>query len=273
MSAPDAVPFVKWAGGKRSLLHRLLHHAPKKIRTYHEPFVGGGALFYALRAEDRFSKARLNDANERLMRTYGAVQKDVEGVIRRLRRMPNEEEFFYRTRARRIDKEVHSAVAAWLLYLNRTCFNGLYRVNKKGDFNAPFGKYENPTICNAENLRACSRALAGVKLTSVDFMAAAMHATEGDFVYFDPPYLPRSGAGTEFTTYTKDHFGIEEHRVLRDTARELKSSGVRVLVSNSGAEEIRELYAEGFEVEEVRGARNIGKDQFCRGAMPDLLIW
>jgi len=271
VTAPDAVPFVKWAGGKRSLLHRLLHHAPKKIGTYHEPFAGGAALFWALKSEGRFAKARLNDTNARLIRTYQAVQKDVEGVIKRLHRMPNDETFFLKTRAKKIDDEVHTAVAAWMIYMNRTCFNGLYRENKKGEFNSPFGHYENPTICNAENLRACSAALAGVKLSTADFMAAAMHAKAGDFVYFDPPYLRRSG--TEFTSYTRDHFGIEEHRVLRDTMRTLKESGVRVLLSNSGAEEIRELYSQGFELEEVKGRRSIAASTFHREAMPDLLIW
>lgn len=269
MSAPDATPFVKWAGGKRSLLHRLLHHAPKKIRTYHEPFVGGGALFYALRAENRFTKARLNDANQRLMRTYNAVQKDVIGVIGRLKRMPNDEAFFYKTRARKIDKEVDAAVAAWLLYLNRTCFNGLYRVNKKGDFNTPFGKHANPTICNAENLRACSRALEGVKLSSVDFMTAATHATEGDFVFCDPPYLARSGL--EFTTYTGGGFGLPEHIRLRDTMRTLKDSGVRVMITNSGTDEVRELY-KGFEIEEVGVQRSVGADAFRRGKQMDFII-
>lgn len=269
MSAPDAQPFVKWAGGKRSLLHRLLALAPKKIGVYHEPFAGGAALFFALRAEGRFSRARLNDTNARLMRTYGAVQKDAEGVIRRLRRMPNEEEFFLRTRARRIDAEVHSAVAAWMIYLNRTCFNGLYRENRRGEFNSPFGRYANPTICNAENLRACSRALAGVKLSSADFRAAALQAKPGDFVFCDPPYLRRTGE--EFTTYTADGFGHADHVRLRDTMAALREAGVRVMITNAGTDEVRELYA-GFDIEEVNVRRNISADGLSRGKIPDFII-
>ena len=265
-----AQPFVKWAGGKRSLLKRLLHHAPKQIGTYHEPFVGGGALFFALRAESRFAKARLNDANDRLARTYRAIQKEPESVIRRLRRMPNDAEFFAKTRARNIDAETHAAVASWFIYLNKTCFNGLYRVNRSGDFNAPFGRYEDPPICDAPNLRAASRALEKVVVSSGDFMYAMAHAKHGDFVYCDPPYMPRTG--TEFTNYGAGGFTLRDQERLADTARTLKEAGVSVLLSNSDTDQVRELY-HGFSFEEVGGRRSIGKDGFCRGATPDLLIW
>jgi DNA adenine methylase len=264
-----ARPFLKWLGGKRSLLQRLLRHVPKNFATYHEPFVGGGALFFALRAESRFRRARLNDANERLMRTYGAIQKDPEGVIRRLRRMPNDEAFFLKTRARDIDREVHAAVAAWMIYLNRTCFNGLYRVNKEGRFNAPFGSYANPRICDEENLRAAHRALEGVKLSSGDFRRAMLLAKPGDLVYCDPPYLLRTGR--EFTSYQSDGFTYQDHVRLRDTALALKSSGVRVMITNAGTEEVRDLYA-GFDIEEVGVHRSVAADGFVRGKLPDFII-
>ena len=189
-------PFVKWAGGKRSLLRQILPHVPNQIGTYFEPFVGGGALFWLLAGAGRIERARLNDKNERLIRTYRAIQSDAGLVIRRLRRCRNDEKFFLRMRARKIDVETDDAVAAWLIYLNRTCFNGLYRVNKKGEFNVPFGRYENPMICNDALLRACERALSETtfaRLTSDDFQKAVSMAKAGDFVYFDPPYLPRVG--------------------------------------------------------------------------------
>lgn len=269
-AAPEARPILKWVGGKRSLLPRLLAHTPEKIGTYYEPFAGGAAFFFALRASGAARKAVLCDANARLMRTYRAVQSEVEAVIRRLRRMPNDEAFFLRQRKRDIDKEPHAAVAAWMLYLNRTCYNGLYRVNRKGEFNAPFGHYANPTICDADNLRAASRALANVKLRSEDFMYAVLEAKRGDFAYFDPPYMPR--VGNEFVSYQADGFTRADQERLAKTARTLKERGVRVLLSNSDTEEVRELY-EGFDFEVVQGKRSVGRDQFCRGAAPDLLIW
>lgn len=264
-------PFIKWAGGKRSLMGKILPHVPKNIRTYHEPFVGGGAVFFALRGLNRFGKARLNDANKRLVQTYSAVQKDVEGVIRRLRRMPNDEAFFYKTRQRKLDREVDTSVAAWLIYMNKTCFNGLFRENRAGQFNVPFGHYECPIICDEDTLRAASDSLRGVKLSSTDFLTAAMHAKEGDFVYFDPPFMPRGNR--EFTSYVGNDFGYEDHVRLRNVARELKAAGVRVLLSNSNTDDVLDLYADGFEHEEVGGRRSIAAGGQSRGDVSDLLIW
>lgn len=279
----DSKPFLKWAGGKRSLLPQLMPRVPVKFGTYHEPFVGGGALFFALSSAGRIGRARLNDINERLARTYRAIQGVrgvdlVEGIIYRLRRMKNDKAFFLKQRARAIDSEDDVAVAAWMIYLNKTCYNGLYRVNQRGIFNAPFGAYENPQICDAMNLRACAWALGGdeggpgqVTISSLDFEQALAKVQRGDFVYLDPPYLPRSGV--EFVGYDAKAFGIEEHRVLRDHALELKKRGAHVLISNSGADEVRELYASGFVLEEVRGKRSIGADASRRTHAPDLLIW
>jgi DNA adenine methylase len=275
-----AKPLFKWCGGKRSLLPEIIPRVPTRIVRYFEPFVGGGALFFELASLGRIARASLNDANVRLIRTYRAIAggphdgTGVEEVIRKLRRMKNEPEYFARQRARDIDGEDDATVAAWMLYLNRTCFNGLYRVNKQGRFNAPFGSYENPTICNAENLRACARELGFVrktKLTHVDFEQAVNGAREGDFVYFDPPYLPRVH-GVDFTAYTSAGFGIAEHTRLRDVARALKDKGTNVLISNSGAPEVLELYASGFLIAEVRGKRTVGATEERRGHMPDLLI-
>lgn len=268
---PDAVPFLRWAGGKRSLLGALQRHVPARVGTYHEPFVGGGALFFHLRARQAAQRWRLNDTSERLVRTYKALARSPEAVIKRLRRMPDEEAFFLKTRAREVDGETDEAVAAWMIYLNRTCFNGLYRVNRKGQFNVPYGHRGLERVADEENLLAVSRALRGVKLSQKDFREACLHAVEGDFVYCDPPYYPR--VGKEFVGYVDGGFSHEDHVRLRDTMLVLKERGVRVLVSNSDVEPVRELYAEGFQLEEVRGARNIGAEGWRRGAIPDLLIW
>lgn len=266
-----ARPFVKWAGGKTSLLPTLLEHAPQHFESYFEPFVGGGALFFALREERGKIFGHLNDTNRRLMQTYAAVKLDVDDVIARLRRMKNTEAFFYRTRSKKTDLMSPPDLAAWYIYLNKTCFNGLYRVNKKGIFNVPYGYYKNPPICDVENLRACSTALRGVKLTSTDFVKSTAYAVEGDFVYFDPPYLRR--VGHEFVAYGADHFGIEDHERLRDHALELKGRGVNVMISNSGAEPVREMYrGRKWKITEVQGARSIGASAHSRGVVPDLII-
>lgn len=262
-----AVPYLKWAGGKRSMLRHLVPHVPPSYGTYFEPFVGGGALFFALRPE----KAVLSDVNRRLVRSYAAVRDDVDAVVELLKTYPYEKEFFLTMRAVRIDDHSDVEVAAWLIYLNRSCFNGLYRVNRDNVFNVPFGRYSNPTICDDVNLRACSERLSGVAILHEPFEIVLGRAAPGDFVYFDPPYLPLS-ATSSFTGYSADGFGLDDHRRLRDVARELKARGVRVLISNSAAPAARELYAEGFEIEEVLAGRAINARGDGRGRIPELII-
>lgn len=262
-----AGPFLKWAGGKRQLLPHLLEQAPDAFGTYHEPFVGGGALFFALGPE----RAVLSDLNERLIRTYAAVRDDVEAVIERLAGYPHEREFFDRLRAAEIDSGSDVDVAAWLIYLNKTAYNGLYRVNRMGRFNAPFGRYENPNICDAEALRACSAALAGSQLHHEDFAAVLGRAAAGDFVYFDPPYAPLS-LTANFTNYTHHGFSAHDQVRLRDVARELKARGVRVMLSNSNAEHVRALYADGFTTVEVAATRLINSRADRRGHVTELIL-
>jgi len=270
--APPAQPFLKWPGGKRSLLPRILAHVPLGFETYHEPFVGGGALFFAIRAEWPKVQARINDANARLVRTYAALKANPEAVIRKLRPMRNEETFFYRTRAKRtkIDGQTDATLAAWMIYLNKTGYNGLYRENRKGEVNIPFGHRANATILDAANLRAVSAALSGVAISSGDFEKAARRAEPGDFVYFDPPYMPRTEK--EFVAYRAGGFSRADQERLAKLARELKEQGVSVLLSNSDTEEVRDLYA-GFSFEEVQGRRSISRDGLGRASAPDLLIW
>jgi len=265
--AEGARPFLKWAGGKRQLLPSLLRHAPENPRRYFEPFVGGGALFFALRPR----KAVLADVNKRLIRAYKGVRNDVDRVIRLLKRYPHDSEFFYAFRDAKIDDGTDAEVAAWFIYLNKTGFNGLYRVNRANRFNVPFGRYVDPTICNEPVLRACSAALANADLRVEDFESVVQKAKRGDFVYFDPPYVPLS-ATSSFTSYTSGGFGDAEQRRLRDTARRLKERGVHILLSNSSAQSVRELYAEGFDITEVSATRVVNSKATGRGAVVELLI-
>jgi DNA adenine methylase len=260
-------PFIKWAGGKRQLLPALLEHTPANPPHYFEPFIGGGALFFALRPR----KAVLADVNERLIRTYKGVRDNPDEVIRLLRGYPHDATFFYRFREAEIDAATNAEVAAWFIYLNKTGFNGLYRVNRANRFNVPFGRYANPNICDEPTLRACSAALAGTELLVADFEVAVAKAKRGDFVYFDPPYVPLSTTSS-FTSYTSGGFGPAEQTRLRDTARKLKKRGVRVLLSNSSAPFVRDLYSTGFEVTEVSATRVVNSKATARGAIVELLI-
>jgi len=264
-------PFVKWVGGKRKLLPRLRERC-KDIRrpfTYFEPFVGGGALFWSLNTH----KANLTDTNSRLIRTYTAIQQDVESVIDLLGTYPHDKTFYLDLRSQDIDHKSDVEVASWFLYLNRTGFNGLYRVNKKGQFNVPFGSQKNPTICNAPLLRACSDRLQGVSLGVESFNTVANKAKSGDLVYFDPPYVPLS-VTSSFTSYTIDGFTLEDQVKLRDVAIKLKQEGVHVIVSNSSAPLVYELYGDGiFNLEEVSMARAINCKAESRGAVKELLIY
>lgn len=265
-----ARPFLKWAGGKRQLLGPLTERLPADWQRYHEPFIGGGALFFALRPEVAF----LGDANLRLIQTYRGVRSQVDDVIEHLRRYQEQHcrEFFEQMRQTEIEGAPDEEVAAWLIYLNRTAFNGLYRVNSRGQFNVPFGRYANPTICDEVTLRACSAQLQHAELACEDFAGVLDRAQPGDLVYFDPPYAPLS-ATANFTGYTRDGFGLDDQTRLRDVARTLKEKGVRVLISNSSANEIRRLYRDGFQIDEVPATRKINSRASGRGAVPELIIW
>jgi DNA adenine methylase len=269
-SGRDPRPFVKWVGGKRQIVAELLKHVPQLgSHTYHEPFVGGGALFFAVRPK----RAVLSDNNLRLIRTYCGVRDHVDAVIRLLRgyERKHDQDEFYRVRALPIDGQTDADVAAWLIYLNKTAYNGLYRVNSRNAFNVPFGRYVNPTICDEINLRACAAALQGVDLQHQDFSAVLKRAKRGDFVYFDPPYVPLS-ATSYFTGYTAEGFGPKDQEKLRDVALQLKRKGVHVLLSNSGAGFVRELYAPQFDLQEVAALRNVNCRADGRGPVQELLI-
>jgi DNA adenine methylase len=274
---PAAKPFVKWAGGKRFLLPELLKHVPdwplhrlRHIGTYYEPFVGGGAMFFAMGA----GAAVLADTNEELMNAFRVVKEDVETLITELRTplYANTSEAFYAMRAND-PKDWHPHErAARFIYLNRVCFNGLYRVNSKGKFNAPFGKYKNPTICDGWNLRACSDALKYTGLVHDSFEKVVEQAKPGDFVYFDPPYDVLSPTAN-FTSYTPGGFGWEEQLLLRQCCEELEKKGVSFLLSNADTERINVLYGGKFFIRKVQSPRAINSKSEKRGLAKEVLIY
>jgi DNA adenine methylase len=272
VEAPDAKPFLKWVGGKRQLLPQLVRHAPKpnEIGTYYEPFLGGGALFFHLRP----ARAVLSDSNARLIRAYQGLRDDVNGVIDRLKtyRHLHDKDFFLKMRGLKVDDQIDAGVAAWLIYLNRTAYNGLYRVNSRNLFNVPFGEYKNPMICDEENLQACARVLKGAtKIEVRDFAEVVKDATQGDFVYFDPPYASLTNT-SNFTDYTSEGFGDRDQIRLRDVAEDLKSRGVRVLVSNSSAKRVSEWYKK-FKRVSVGARRSVNCKPGSRGLVQELLIY
>jgi DNA adenine methylase len=273
-SPANAKPFLKWVGGKRQLLQEITRHAPKSFRNYHEPFVGGGAVFFHLRRTQPDRPAFLTDSNQRLIRAYLAVQKNVERVIALLQKHQrnHDKRYFHEMRDRRdIDSAPDAEVAAWLIYLNRTAYNGLYRVNSSNIFNVPLGNYVNPTICDEDNLRACARALTGAQIETAGFESVADRAQKGDFVYFDPPYQPLTRTA-KFTDYTREGFGDEDQTRLRNVARELKDRGVFVVLSNSNAPFIKKLYRDGFTQHKVDARRAVNSDPKGRGLVQELIL-
>ena len=260
-----ARPFVKWAGGKRSLAARIWEQAPTAFGDYHEPFVGGGSVFFTM--PERLGKAFLSDVNLELVTAYRVIRDDVENLIDALREHAcnhhADEGYYLRVRAQ--EPEAPLQVAARFIYLNKTCYNGLYRVNRAGKFNVPKGSYKNPRICDAEGLRQASTALARTEVKAETFELIEPGA--GDFVYCDPPY-----DGT-FTSYLPGGFGDAEQELLRDTAASWGHRGVRVMISNSDTPLIRDLYSEPpFRFREVLAPRFINSDGKGRGSVVELLI-
>lgn len=263
-------PFVKWVGGKRQLLPELRKSLPEEFGHYYEPFVGGGALFFDLRASGWRGAATLGDGNERLVRTYLGVRNDVEAVIEELRAMHYDRASYLYERGRDIDSKEDVDVAAWFIYLNKCGFNGLYRVNRKGEFNVPFGRYDNPMICDAVGLRAASRALKRTKFLIGDFEKTVKSAEAGDLVYFDPPYVPVNTTAN-FTSYTRDGFTMADQIRLRDCARALIRRRVRVVLSNADVPEVRDLYRD-FNIRGVEARRSVNSKATARGKVGEVVI-
>ena len=270
MSEP-AHPFLKWAGGKKQLADQLLKLLPRSFDTYYEPFVGGGALFFALAEAGRFQHAVLNDTNRELMDAFRAVRDFPEELIEQLQRLPFNQATFMALRD--INPKDLSPVrrAARMIYLNRTCFNGLYRVNKDGKFNVPWGRYKDPRIIFPENLHACAKVLNRcASLYCRDFSGVVDDAGPDDVVYFDPPYIPLSDT-SNFRSYTVDGFTINDHHRLAICFRDLAKRGVTVVASNSDTELTHKLY-EGFERRQVMAKRAINSKGELRGPISELII-
>lgn len=265
----EAIPFVKWVGGKRSVIECLKVRLPAHFGKYYEPFVGGGALFFEIRR--KILSARLSDTNLDLMLTYKAIQKEPTKVLAQLRAHAKDhsDDYYYSIRSsHNLERPVD--IAARFLYLNRTCYNGLYRVNKKGEFNVPVGDYVKPGIVQEENIMACSRTLQGdVVLEFKNY--SAIEPAKGDFVYFDPPYHPTDE--TSFTAYSVTDFTEKDQANLAKFAKALHEAGVKLMLSNSNTKFIRDLYRSSiFKVEIINAPRMVNCKPGGRRPVEEVLI-
>jgi len=275
---PLIKPYLKWAGGKRQLLTEIRKYLPKNINNYvyYEPFIGAGAVFFELQPK----KAVISDFNEQLILTYNVIKDNVEALILLLKKYQkkNNEEYFYEIR--NIDRDevkfnslTNVEKAARLIFLNKTCFNGLYRVNSQGLFNVPYGKYKNPAICEDIVLRQISNYLNTNEITilNIDFEQVVLKASKKSFIYFDPPY--HSPNKTNFTGYQANGFDENEQERLRNTMIKMTNRKIKCLLSNSDTEYIRELYNyDFFDLLPVQAKRVINSDSAGRGTVNELLI-
>jgi DNA adenine methylase len=268
----EAQPFLKWAGGKSAIADQILKRFPAdaRTRTYREPFLGGGAIFFKLQPERAF----LTDALEDLVNAYTIVQSRVEVLIPRLEKLraSHSTEQFYEIRARfnaekdadRIDR------AAWLVYLNKTCFNGLFRTNAKGDFNVPVGKYQNPRVVKPGEMRLASAVLADAEIAARPFEHLLDVAEPGDLVYLDPPYVPLSKTSS-FSGYHEGVFTLDDQARLADVFRQLDARGCLLALSNSDTPAVRELY-KGFDLATIIAPRAISSKASTRGEVSEVLV-
>ncbi len=272
-----AEPILKWAGGKRELLPEIISFLPLDFRErrFHEPFFGGGAVAFWMEP----ISGTINDINPRLMRFYEVVRDHVDELIEDAKGHVSEKDYYYECR-REFNKSILEGEeldkvreASLLLFLNKTAYNGLYRVNKKGAFNVPFGKYQNPTIVPEERLRKASEVLRNLEIKVGDFEYVRKEARAGDLVYLDPPYQPVSETA-DFTAYSSQGFGFDEQKKLRDLCLGLHKKRVLFVLSNSWTQPMRELYdkASGFEIKRVEAHRFISCDASGRGKIHEILV-
>ena len=266
-------PVLKWVGGKRQLLDVLVPLLPEKIAAYCEPFVGGGAMLFNLQPKTAF----VNDINDELIRVYSVIKTNVEALIAELQKFENDADYFYAVRDWDRDKEKYALLpdvekAARVLYLNKTCYNGLFRVNSAGEFNSPFGNYRNPNIVNAPTLRAVSLYLnaAAVRLTSTDYAEVLESLPKNTFVYIDPPYDPVSDTSS-FTGYSKNGFSRDDQIRLRECCDELHRKGLKFMLSNSATDFIREQYS-AYDITTVQAKRAVNSDGAKRGGIAEVVV-
>lgn len=267
-------PFLKWVGGKRQLIPEIKEILPKGImsRRYYEPFIGGGALFFDLQPK----QALINDYNDELINVYMVIRDNPDELIEDLRKHENTAEYFYEIRA--LDRlplfEDLTKVqkASRIIYLNKTCYNGLYRVNNAGEFNSPFGKYKNPNIVNEPVIKAVSNYLNSeqIQILSGDYEAVLRDAPANSFVYLDPPYHPISES-SNFTGYVQGGWSETDQIRLRDTCDMLTENGVQFLLSNSASDFIREIYS-NYTIQVVHASRAVNSDPSKRGQVDEFLI-
>ncbi len=271
-------PFVKWVGGKRGLLEQILPLFPNNFKNYYEPFVGGGAVFFELYSKGMLEnkKVFLSDINTELINAYNAVKEEPKELIKNLKKYKNKhnKEFYYKIRA--LDRDDNyknlSALekATRFIYLNKTCFNGLYRVNKKGFFNTPIGSYKNPNIADEETILNASKALQNAVIKQQSFEEVLNYAQKDDLVYFDPPYYPLNTT-SNFTSYDSNTFLEKEQIKLYKTFKELAEIGVFVIESNSDTKFIKELY-KNYDINIVQANRFINSKANKRGKIGEVLI-
>lgn len=266
-------PVVKWVGGKRQLLDELTPLFPKQISSYCEPFLGGGAVLFNLQPKIAY----VNDINSELIEMYQVIRDDVEELILALEGHPNNEQHYYNVRDCDRDNGQYRQLtnvqrAARIIYLNKTCYNGLFRVNNAGEFNTPFGNYKNPNIVNASTLRAVSAYFKKAQLTfsSVDYAEVLSKVTKGTFVYLDPPYDPVSDTAN-FTGYTKGGFDHSEQIRLRQCCDDLNRRGIKFMLSNSATEFIKDQYA-SYNITIVRAKRAINSNATKRGQVDEVVV-
>jgi DNA adenine methylase len=262
----NATPFVKWVGGKRSIMAELLARIPNKFNDYYEPFVGGGAVFFEIHKLAK--NCYLSDINLDLVITYNVIKKDPQKLIKQLKihAQSHNEEYYYHIRSQHVLPSPVE-IAARFLYLNKTCFNGLFRVNKKGEFNVPIGKYKNPNIVQEDNILACHDLLQNTKIEYREF--DSFIPKKGDFVYLDPPYHPTDEHS--FTSYTKLDFTEKDQIRLRDFCNLLNKNGVHFMLSNSDAKFIKDIYKE-YNIQMVSAPRYVNCKPTKRNAVQEVLI-
>lgn len=266
-------PFVKWVGGKRQLMKEIEKYIPSHFSRYYEPFVGGGAVLFHLQPKN----AVINDRNAELINLYRVIKSHPDELIEDLKGHKNDEEYFYDTRLLDREKNTYSELtdiqrASRIIYLNKTCYNGLFRVNNAGEFNAPFGRYKNPAIVNANTIKAVSHYLSknNVQILNTDYKKSLANIRKDAFVYFDPPYDPVSDSAN-FTGYTKNGFSKRDQVKLKELCDKLHAKGVKFLLSNSSTEFILDLYKD-YNIIPVNAKRAINSNASGRGEVTEVLV-